>query len=48
MKDIAAFLTENFTIPTATSFDSRQKAVGLQRRVFFCGPTMGRKATAAI
>ena len=38
-KDMIDFLTENFSTPSASSFASQTKAVGLARRVFFYVPT---------
>lgn len=43
-KDMTEFLNSTFTSPTATTFASRQKAVGLERRVFFYVPTEGAEA----
>ena len=43
-KDMTDFLTENFSTPSASSFASRTKAVGLARRVFFYVPTEGEDA----
>ena len=40
-KDMTDFLTENFSTPSASSFASRTKAVGLAWRVFFFVPTEG-------
>ena len=40
-KDMTDFLTENFSTPSASSFASRTKAVGLAWRVFFYVPTEG-------
>ena len=45
-KDMTEFLNSTFTSPTATTFASRQKAVGLERRVFFYVPTEGAEAIA--
>ena len=44
-KDMTDFLTENFSTPSASSFASRTKAVGLARRVFFYVPTEGETKT---
>ena len=38
------YLVENFTLPVASSFDSRTKAVELKRRVFFFVPSEGEGA----
>ena len=38
------YLVENFTLPVASSFDSRTKAVELKRRVFFFVPSQGEGA----
>lgn len=43
-KDMTDFLTKNFTTPSASSFASRAKAVGLARRVFFYVSTEGEGA----
>ena len=38
------YLVENFTLPVASSFDSRTKAVELKRQVFFFVPSQGEGA----
>ena len=38
------YLVENFTLPMASSFDSRTKAVELKCRVFFFVPSQGEGA----
>ena len=43
-KDMTDFLVENFITPSASSFASRTKAMGLARRVFFYVPTEGEDA----
>ena len=43
-KDMSDFLTENFSTPSASSFASQTKAVGLAQRVFFFVPTEGEDA----
>lgn len=43
-KDMTDFLVENFATPSASSFASQAKAVGLARRVFFYVSTEGEGA----
>ena len=43
-KDMVNYLNENFKYPAVTTYDSRKKAVGLARRVFFYVPAKGEGA----
>ena len=43
-KDIQDFLSSSLMSPAATTFSSRTKSVGLQRRKFFCVPPTGNEA----
>jgi len=43
-KDMQDFLSSSFTSPAATTFSSRTKSVGLQRRKFFYVPATGIEA----
>ena len=43
-KDMKEYLDENFATPAASTFESRSKAVGLDRRVLFYVPTEGDEA----
>ena len=43
-KNMKDFLAENFTTPAASSFVSRNQAIGLSRRVFLYVPTEGEEA----
>lgn len=43
-KDMKDYLEENLTTQAASTFESRSRAVGLARRVFFYVPTEGDQA----